>query len=116
MGKQSTVFCATDVDFSLEMHKGLYWNVIAQSLNKIFELVWKQKAIPVICTWAVGWNEAYLFLACASFPIIIDSVGVWALCLTMIKILTTTLSFSPIPVAILNPFVEVLFIFFNNVF
>ncbi len=52
MGKRSIVFCGTDVDLSLEMHKGLYFKAIAQSLNKMFELVWKQKAIPVICTYS----------------------------------------------------------------
>ncbi len=59
----------------------------------------------------MGWNEAYLFTVCASFPIRIDSVGVWTLCLTMMMtILTTTLGFSTIPGAIVHPFDEVLFI------
>ncbi len=57
----------------------------------------------------MGWNEAYLFTACSSFPIRIDSVGVWALCLTMMMtILTTKLSFSTIPGAIVHPFGEVI--------
>ncbi len=41
---QSIVFCGAEVDLSLEMHKGLHCKEIAQSLNKMFELVWKTKS------------------------------------------------------------------------